>query len=65
MGVCGSSAPWNTTSFMFGLSTRTIRNRSASAVSDDTNSLAAMGPVISVSALSGVVKNVTPSPNPL
>ena len=43
--------------------TRRIRNRSASVVDDDTNSFAATGPVISVSACSGGVMKVTPSPS--
>ena len=33
-------------------------------LSDETNSFAAAGPVISVSASSGGVRNVTPSPSP-
>ena len=45
---------------MFGVSTRTIKNRSASVVCDETKSFAAMGPVISVSGGSGGVRNVTP-----
>jgi len=49
---------------MFGEKTRRIRNRSASRVWDDTQSLAAMGPVISVSVSSGGVRKVTPSPSP-
>lgn len=33
-----------------------------SVVDDDTNSLAATGPVNSVSAANGALRNVTPSP---
>jgi hypothetical protein len=47
MGVCGSIAPWKTTSSPSGSNTRRTTNRSASAVLDDTKSFAADGPVIS------------------
>jgi hypothetical protein len=50
---------------MSGENARTTRNRSASSVADETQSLAAIGPVISVSRLSGSVRKVTPSPRPL
>ena len=39
-------APWKVTSFRSGVNTRTTRNRSASDVVEETNSFAAMGPVI-------------------
>src|SRR4051812_876628 len=62
IGVCGSMAPWNTTSLRSPVNTRSTANRSASFVDDETNSLSADGPVISVSFSSGSVRNVTPSP---
>jgi hypothetical protein len=62
MGVWGSSAPWKSISRPPGSNTRRTTNRSASVVLDETNSLAALGPVISVSRSSGAVRNVTPSP---
>ncbi len=44
------------------MNTRSTTNRSASSVDDETNSLSADGPVISVSFSSGSVRKVTPSP---
>src|SRR5215831_10046882 len=61
-GVCGSIAPWNTTSLRSPVNTRSTTNRSASLVEDETKSLTAEGPVISVSCVSGSLKKVTPSP---
>src|SRR5882724_8635381 len=61
-GVCGSSAPWNTTSFPCGSNTRSTTKRSASRVDEEMKSLSAEGPVISVSLRSGGVEKVTPSP---
>ncbi len=48
-------------SLPFGSETRTIRNRSASLVVEETKSLAAIGPVISVGR-SAVIEKVTPFP---
>ncbi|MNC97930.1 hypothetical protein D3C83_157480 [compost metagenome] len=47
---------------MSGENTRSTRKMSASLVDDDTCSFAATGPVISVSAVIGSVRKVTPSP---
>ena len=44
IGVCGSIAPWNTTSFRSGPNTRNTANRSASLLEDETKSLSAEGP---------------------
>src|SRR5262249_117537 len=63
-GVCGSMAPWNTTSLRSPVNIRRTTKRSASLVVDDTNSLTADGPVISVSCSSGSLTKVTPSPMP-
>ena len=49
-GVCGSIAPWNTTSFRSAENTRSTTKMSASLVDDETNNFSADGPVISVSA---------------
>src|SRR5678815_3350374 len=61
-GVCGSIAPMNVTSRRSGVKTRSTRNRSASSVLDETLSLHAIGPVISISFSSGSEMKVTPSP---
>ncbi len=62
IGVCGSMAPMKVTSRRAGVKTRSTRNRSASSVLDETLSLHAIGPVISVSFSSGSEIKVTPSP---
>jgi hypothetical protein len=62
IGTLGSFEPTNSTSLPAGSNRRSARNRSASVVSDETNSFAATGPVISIaSACGGSVKR-TPSP---
>src|SRR6266702_1120993 len=56
IGVCGSSAPWNATSFPSGSNTRSTAKMSASMVEDEMKSFNAEGPVISVSFSSGGVE---------
>ena len=60
--MCGSSAPWNTTSVPSGANTRSTANTSASAVDDESHNFSADGPVSSVSSSSGGVLKVMPSP---
>ena len=55
-------APWNTISFRSPVNTRSTMKKSASLVDDEAVSLSADGPVISVSAASGGVRNMRPSP---
>ena len=50
------------TSLPAGSNTRSARNTSASVVSDDSQSFAATGPVISSSLVIGGVRKVMPSP---
>jgi hypothetical protein len=60
IGVFGSVEPKKVSSLPCGSKTRTIRNRSASLVEDEMNSLAAIGPVISVAFCSGGIEKVSP-----
>src|SRR2546428_1440452 len=62
IGVLGSVDPMNVSSLPLGSNTRTTRKRSASVVDDEMNSLAAMGPVISVGR-SRVIEKSTPEPS--
>src|SRR5215470_14286575 len=62
-GVCGSMAPWNTTSLRSPPNTRSTTKMSASLVDDEAKSLTAEGPVISVSCVNGSLRKVTPSPD--
>ena len=59
----GSFEPTKVTSFPAGSKTRSARNTSASLVSDESQSFAATGPVISSSSRTGGVENVRPSPS--
>src|SRR5206468_11714656 len=58
----GSVDPMNVSSLPPGSNTRSTRNKSASLVDDEMNSLAASGPVISVGR-SRVIEKRTPGPS--